>query len=351
MSNQRNSNVELLRILCMLMVVILHFNNHCANPGLLGFPDELTSQYTWGFLIESFCIVAVNCFVLISGYFGIKLKGKSVLKFYLQCFVMGLLAYLLYVLFTPDTLSIKPLLGRLMALTHNHWWFVVSYFCLMLFSPILNGAVKALSRKQLLMSVILFGIVILYFGWYKHLENTNSGYSFVNFVFLYLIGRYVGEYVSVDKIQKYRWYSLGGYVLGSIGIFLLVVCRYYTDWNIRFEFEYDHPFIILSACCLLLFFLSFNFQSKFVNWCANSVFSAYLLQESPYFGDRVLYPFVGRLFANVELLERGGVFVVALTFLVIAILVDKFIKPLSNFVLHVYDKYVYLKITKYDSLK
>lgn len=342
----RNSNLELLRLVAMLMVTMLHFNA-CANVDLMSFPDGMLSQYKWAFMIESFCIVAVNCFVLISGYFGIKLKVRSALKLYLQCFVMGLLAYLLYVWFTTDTLSIKPLLGRLMALTHNHWWFVVSYFCLMLFSPILNGAVNALPKKQLLISVILFGIVILYFGWYKHLENTNSGYSFLNFVFLYLIGRYIGEYVSLDKIRKYRWYSLGGYVLGSMVCFLLVVCRYYTDWNIRFEFEYDHPFIILSACCLLLFFLSFNFQSKFVNWCASSVFSAYLLQESPYFGDRVLYPFVGKLFANIELLEWGGVFVVALAFLVIAIFVDKLFKPLSNMVLRVYEEYISPRLAEY----
>lgn len=343
---QRNSNIELLRICCMLMVTMLHFN-HCSNTHFLSFPDIIEVGDKWAFLLESFCIVAVNCFVLISGYFGIKLKGKSILKLYLQCLVMGTVAYLLCVWLTPETLSIKSLMGRFFAFTHNHWWFVVSYLCLMLFSPVLNGAVKALSKKQLLMSVILFGVVILYFGWYKYLENTNSGYSFINFVFLYLIGRYIGEYVSVDKIQKYRWYSLGGYVLGSIGCFLLVVCRYYTDWNIRFEFEYDHPFIILSACCLLLFFLSFNFQSKFVNWCASSVFSAYLLQESPYFGDRVLYPFVGKLFANVELLEWGGVFVVALAFLVIAILVDKLFKPLSNMVLSVYDEYISPRFAEY----
>ena len=302
---ERNSNLELLRIVSMLMVLILHFNAR-ANVGLLSFTHELSIQYLLGYILECFCIVAVNCFVLISGYFGIRLKVRSVLKLYMRCFLMGLLGYLLYIWLTPDILSINPLLGRLMAFTHNHWWFVISYVCLMLLSPILNGAVKALSKKQLLLSVILFAVVILYFGWYKHLENTNSGYSFINFVFLYLIGRYIGEYVSLDKIRKIRWYSLSGYILGCIGCFLLVLCRYYTDWNIRFEFEYNHPFIIMSACCLLLFFLSFNFQSKFVNWCASSVFSAYLLQESPYFGGRVLYPFISRLFANVELLECVG---------------------------------------------
>ena len=93
----RNSNIELLRILCMLMVVILHFNNNGANTGIVNMPELLTTRLTWGFLVESFCIVAVNCFVLVSGYFGIKLKWRSVLKFYLQCFLVGLVAYLAYI--------------------------------------------------------------------------------------------------------------------------------------------------------------------------------------------------------------------------------------------------------------
>ncbi len=88
-----------------------------------------------------------------------------------------------------------------------------------------------------------------------------------------------------------------------MGCLLLVVSRYYTDWNINFVFAYNHPLIIMSACCLLPFFV--NLQCKFVDWFASSVFSAYLIQESPYFRYRVLYPFVGKLFANIELLEWG----------------------------------------------
>ena len=43
----------------------------------------------------------------------------------------------------------------------------------------------------------------------------------------------------------------------------------------------------------------------------------------------------------------GGVFVVALAFLVIAILVDKLFKPLSNMVLRVYDEYISPRLAEY----
>lgn len=343
---KRNTNIELLRILCMLMVLMLHFNNNCANVGLLHFPEELTRELRWGFLLESFCIVAVNCFVLISGYFSINLRFRSILKFYLQCFSIGLVSYFIYVCVTPDVLSIKPLLGRLFAFSHNHWWFVVSYLCLMLFSPILNTAVKNLSQKKLLLSMLMFSIIVFYFCWYKWLENNNHGCSFIHFVFLYLIGRYIGEYVSLSSIRKYRWYSLLGYIIGCIGCFVLVLLRYYTEWKIRFHFEYDHPLVVLSAVCLLLLLLSFNFQSKLVNWSASSVFAAYLLQESPYFGRSFLYPFVAEWFANTTIPHVGGCIWVSLAFLFLSVLLDKLLKPLSTQILKLYD-YCVIKVNRY----
>lgn len=345
LSSTRNSNIELLRILCMLMVLILHFNNNCVNVGLTSFPENLTGDLKWGFLLESFCIVAVNCFVLVSGYFAINLRFRSVLRFYLQCFSIGLVSYLLYVWITPDALSIKPLLGRLFAFSHNHWWFVISYLCLMLFSPILNTAVKTLSQKKLLVSILMFSIIIFYFCWYKCLENNNNGYSFLHFLFLYLIGRYIGEYMSLSLIRECRWYSLFGYIVGCFGCFLLVLLRYYTEWKVRFCFEYDHPLVVLSAVCLLLLLLSFSFQSKLINWCSSSVFTAYLLQESPYFGRSFLYPFVAEWFANTTIPHVGGCIGVSLAFLFLSVLLDKLLKPLSTQILKLYD-YCVIKVNK-----
>ena len=137
----RNSNIELLRIVCMLMVVVLHFNNNGANTGIVNMPAVLTGRLTWGFLVESLCLVAVNCFVLISGYFAIKLKVRSLLKFYLQCFFIGLVSYLVYVGLCDDfgvdsVFTVQIMAERLLAFTHNGWWFVVSYVGLMLLSPL-----------------------------------------------------------------------------------------------------------------------------------------------------------------------------------------------------------------------
>ncbi len=83
----RQMNYELLRIIAMLMIVCLHY---LSKGGALGDPkQELTTNGYLAWLIEAFCLVAVNVYVLISGYFGVDSQNftirKSLLKYGGRC--------------------------------------------------------------------------------------------------------------------------------------------------------------------------------------------------------------------------------------------------------------------------
>lgn len=62
--------IELLRIVAMMMVVGLHYLNF---GGILWSEAVMNRRIAWG--IEAFLFVAVNCYVLISGYFLVKAKN------------------------------------------------------------------------------------------------------------------------------------------------------------------------------------------------------------------------------------------------------------------------------------
>ena len=348
MQQLRNSNIELLRIVSMLMVVVLHFNNNGANTGIVNMPEVLTERLTWGFLVESLCLVAVNCFVLISGYFSIKLKVRSLLKFYLQCFIIGLFSYLFYIGLSggfstwqsaEGLFTMKILIERLLAFTHNGWWFVVSYVGLMLLSPLLNSAVDNMNRKRFLHSLMLFSIVILYLGWYQKVEVTNYGNSLISFIWIYLIGRYIGEHVQIESIRNYRWLWLAGYLLAALGLFGLIMLRYHFEMEMHYPLDYNNPFVVIAAIMLLLFFLSFSFRSKVINGIASSVFAAYLIQESCYFGHEWLYPQMREMFVHVSdgwrILALLGISIV---FMLLCVLVDKILGILSQWILTRYDR-------------
>lgn len=332
----------------MLMVVVLHFNNNGANTGIVNMPEVLTERLTWGFLVESLCLVAVNCFVLISGYFAIKLKVRSLLKFYLQCFIIGLFSYLFYIGLSggfstwqsaEGLFTMKILIERLLAFTHNGWWFVVSYVGLMLLSPLLNSAVDNMTRKRFLHSLILFSIVILYLGWYQKVEVTNYGNSLISFIWIYLLGRYIGKHVQIESIRKYRWLWLAGYLISALALFGMIMLRYHFSIEMHYPLDYNNPFVVVAAMMLLFFFLSFSFRSKVINGIASSVFAAYLIQESCYFGHEWLYPQMREMFVHVSdgwrILALLGISIV---FMLLCVLVDKILGILSQWILTIYDR-------------
>ena len=64
---QRDSNLELLRIVAMSMIVIYHIFVHGISPVYVGSHSILTVWYVP-------FIFGVNLFILISGYYGIRLS-------------------------------------------------------------------------------------------------------------------------------------------------------------------------------------------------------------------------------------------------------------------------------------
>lgn len=75
-TQERSSNIELLRILSMFLVLMIHYIPSRTLP-----THDTLAHDTLGTLFDlelrSISFVCVNCFILISGYFGIRWKLKS----------------------------------------------------------------------------------------------------------------------------------------------------------------------------------------------------------------------------------------------------------------------------------
>ena len=73
---QRNSSIELFRILVTLFVLIVHLNGYYIGLDTHKFNFHSFQQIA----VESLSCIAVNGFILISGYFGIKLSFHALYK-------------------------------------------------------------------------------------------------------------------------------------------------------------------------------------------------------------------------------------------------------------------------------
>ena len=74
----RQSNYELLRIIGIFMILILHYCN--SNMGgalnIKNIPEGSFNYYLVR-VFESFSIIAVNCFILITGFFSYNSKKNK----------------------------------------------------------------------------------------------------------------------------------------------------------------------------------------------------------------------------------------------------------------------------------
>lgn len=115
---KRESNFELLRIIAMMMVLLVH-----ANYLSLGRPTpEAISNAPFGSFIQSFaqqlCIICVNLFILISGWFKIKVSFKGLASFLFQILFYNVL---IICAFSCTDYPISP---KLILVTLHNYWFV-----------------------------------------------------------------------------------------------------------------------------------------------------------------------------------------------------------------------------------
>lgn len=283
-NTSRQSNLELLRCVLMLMLLVLHFNGIALKyPTTLG---ELNNNYICGMSqlgIESLTVIVVNCFVLISGYFGVKINIRKVVSLYLECLFYSMIALL--VLHPLQDITLKQIVFSFLVFSNSPLWFITCYVGLFLFAPILNKALMNISLKEHLYFIILLTILNCYLGWLWKAEMNTIGYSTMQFIYIYIIGRFLKK-LDLNNIKKRRlWLVVGYIVLSSLNFLMAYVCikvgwGQHTDLH---AFSYNNPLIILSSCLFMILFTTFNIQSYWINWVAKSSLAVYIFHI--YFWD------------------------------------------------------------------
>lgn len=273
----RQSNYEALRLLCMLMVLNLHsFSGYQNGYGLCQALD---------FFRESTSICAVDCFLLISGYFGIKWKLKSFFNLIFQLFFYSVGIYLVCVAVGIVEWSRHDFITRFACLYENSWGFAVGYVMLYFCAPLLNTFVDKVSEKSLLVY-----IVILFMATNFICLSVESNRLFT-YSLLYLIGRYISK---ADLSGKINFSPHLAYWISTALIFILVYVFLFMIVGIResvtvlkaplisfIGYNYSAPLVIFQAVFLFLAFSKLSFSSKVLNWMASSCFAIYLIHMHP----------------------------------------------------------------------
>lgn len=288
----RNSNIELLRIVLMLFVVTLHFNGMGANA--LNFAEQGSFNSIFLNWLEAIAVCAVDCFMIISGYFlanNKSLKINRIINLLLIVIGSNLFSYFCSVIFGTKGFSVKTLILYFIPLNYYFTLYTVTY----ILSPFVNFVFDKLETKKnikifFLIVIILFVIYPTVFDLANNMGKWNflalstvstnsgydSGYTIVNFITMYIIGAFLKRNEIKFKSWKLALCLLANTILLT------------TFWILKIESirnSYCSLFVVLNAVLIFLLFNNLNFNSKVINFISRSTFAIFCLHTTGFINE------------------------------------------------------------------
>ncbi len=337
---QRIFSLDVLRVILAMMVIVLHINNSAGGKAL---SMSATNKGVHEFLlaIEAFSICAVNCFVLISGYFlsntqKRKLKKPIMLLGTVVCY--HLLFYGCEMLLSRE-FSLTVLIKNSLPINYYVWLYGTLYFI----SPYINVCLNQLSQKKFeLLCLILFALFILWptvVGLYTGITGTviqqistissvdhGSGYTIVQFVVMYILGAYIRRFPP--NYGAKTWCVL--YALSSLIVYGLLHLT-------MAAIEYSNCFVVMSAVSLVISFTKIKRVrgALIIQKLASVSFNVFLVHG-------FLMPLL-QLFPFAEVIKEGSLICAVMSFgfsllllyllsVTISVVTRKVMKPITNLV-------------------
>lgn len=302
----------------MLMILELHTRYNGIEAVYDGVID---ASHFMLFLFEAIAIVGVNLFVLISGYFGIHLKRKSILNLLFQIYFFGLVGLVGWMVVEGTCMvEVRYYVKALLPVSQTIW-FIPNYVMLMLFSPMLNAFCEKFSIKQI--AAFTLTVYALVYFWSAIMQGTISGfggYSWGWFILLYLTGRVIRFYTDCHTYKKR--YFLMGYVILTLVIVCVAFIQHYVPVGKSLLWSYDCPLVYLSSICLFLCFVGMNIgRVKWINRLAASSFAALLFHVAPFTQYNYVNQLLFNRFSGIGYIVITGLVVVA--YYMAALLIDQ----------------------------
>ena len=216
-TTSRQSNLELLRIIAMIMIIGHHYA--CHGGGYYYATQPLNVWISCFFMIGG--KIGVNAFILITGYFMVQKKFDihrlvklelGVLFYSIVFFFVGVFVWREELFQTLNLLtSLFPSVTNL----YSNYWFIPCYLGVILMAPFINKMISVISRRQCKTMIIVLLIFTVFFPGLLATEGWYDGNIPVFFI-MYLIGAYVRTYnkeLCKGKVLPTALLAIGSYLL------------------------------------------------------------------------------------------------------------------------------------------
>lgn len=294
---KRQSNIELFRIVVMLLIVAHHYvvNSELAYA-IQSTPLCIRSVFLM--LFGAWGKTGINCFVLITGYFMCRscLTVEKYVKLLFEVLFYRVVVYLCFLATGYETVSVVSVLSTLMPIKEINNGFTSCYLMFMLLIPVLNILIVHMTERNhiYLIGVCSFIYVVLgtlpivnvFYPWFPSFSVKMNYVSW--FTVLYFIGAFFRMYPKpvYENTKLWGWMTALFLAAASISV---IGCAYISNgWGqVQIEFSYyflsdsNKVMAVSVAICAFLFFKSLKIPyNKWINKVAASTYGVLLIHAN-----------------------------------------------------------------------
>lgn len=275
MKNDRQSNIELLRIIAMIFIIFSHLFSH-SNITF----QEFSIGEVYLHFLQVLGKIGVNIFVLISGFFLIdknNIDKKKIIRFWINIFVYSIC---LYAILTPIYIKefrFTIFIKNFMPITAKCWWFASTYFILYIFSPYLNRLINSFSKEEFIKVLVFLSIVwcLIPTLTQKDLECNNLLW----FIYLYMIAAFYKKYQHKKHIFNTKLLVGITIIIFTCFIVLITFCDY-NGYNYALMFGLQRVPTLIASCLLFVVFNRIQIKNnQLINKIAKTTFGIYLIHD------------------------------------------------------------------------
>ena len=274
----RNSNLELYRVIVMILIVAHHY---FVNSGLIELasisPDSLKSIYFY--LFGMWGKTGINCFVLITGYFMCtsSISLQKFIKLLFEVYLYRILIFFIFWICGYEYLNAESLTRLLLPVSSVADNFTGCFILFWLTIPFLNVLVRNLIQRQ---HLYLLGLSVAIYVILPLLPFNKVIMNYVTwFTVLYIISSYIRLYnVQLFSNKTWGWLTL---LLMFISMLSVLLCLKLNKNPYWFVSDSNAILAVITSVCSFMFFKDLKIPySKFVNTLGASTFGVLLIHAN-----------------------------------------------------------------------
>ena len=320
----RASNIELLRIISMILIIMHHFSVHGTFP----FTPDLTFNKVFLQVFGLGGKAGVVAFVMITGYFMVSSSFKlyKFVKLVGQIWFYSIAMLGVAMGLGLDTVTSRNMILALLPIGAMSW-FGQNFLVLYLLTPIINRVLRWLQHKYyvmlLVVSTVIWFLIPTALNLWPNVPHTTFGFKHIfSFVVFYSMGAYIklyGSHITKKIGIIFTTIGLVGAFLGDILVDVLAMIDPAYMKQIFCFTQNDYGFFqLLLGIGLFIIFLKAKITYRpWINVVASTTFGIYLLHDNRLFlhhmWDNVLATYQ---YYDSIVLPLYAIFVVALIFVV-----------------------------------